>query len=267
MQKKVTIKTLRGMKRRSEKICMLTAYDYLTAKHVDAAGVDAILVGDSAAMVFAGYENTLPITLDEMLYHVKAVNRGRKRALLVGDMPFLSYQVSQDQAIYNAGRMLKEGGAEAVKLEGGEPIAPFIDRMTRVGIPVMGHLGMTPQSVHQFGGYKLQAKCERSAERLLNDAAALEQAGCFAIVLEKVPYPLAGKVSEKLKIPTIGIGAGPDCDGQVLVVDDMLGIFEEFDPKFLKRYANLATIIRQAVSTYVSEVKNQEFPTLDHSYS
>ena len=266
MDNKVTVKTLLTMKAKGEKICMLTAYDYLTAKHVDDSGMDVILVGDSAAMVFAGYENTLPITLDEMLYHVKAVNRGRKRALLVADMPFLSYQGSIDEAVMNAGRMLKEGGAEAVKLEGGSVFVPLITRLTQIGIPVMGHLGMTPQSVHQFGGYKLQGKEGDTGKMIIRDAKLLEQAGCFALVLEKVPLIVAKEIQASLKIPVIGIGAGPYCDGQVLVVQDMLGIFDEFQPKFLKKYADLAEMMKTAFRNYISDVKAGSFPDIEHSY-
>ncbi len=266
MAQKVTIKTLQAMKRRSEKICMLTAYDYLTAKHMDAAGIDVILVGDSAAMVFVGYESTLPITMEEMLYHVKAANRGCSRALLVADMPFLSYQVSDELAIHNAGRMLKDGGAEAVKLEGGRHCAELIEKLTTIGIPVMGHVGMTPQSMHQFGGFKLQGKNEKSAHKMANDAIALQKAGCFAIVLEKIPLELAKKISESLTIPTIGIGAGPYCDGQVLVVSDMLGIYDEFEPKFLKKYADLSQIMKEAFTDYINEVKQGKFPTVEHSF-
>lgn len=263
---KVTIKTLQAMKKRGEKICMLTAYDFLTARLVDRAGMDVILVGDSVAMVFAGYDSTLPVTLDEMIYHVKAVNRGRERALLVGDMPFLSFQVSEEQAIMNAGRMLKEGGAEAVKLEGGQHLAPLIKKLTTIGIPVMGHVGMTPQSVHQFGGFKLQGKGDKSAATLMEDVKALEEAGCFAIVLEKIPAELAENITSELTVPTIGIGAGPRCDGQVLVVHDMLGIYDEFQPKFLKRFANMAETMKGAFETYIAEVKGGQFPTSEHSY-
>ncbi len=266
MSQKITIKTLQTMKQRGEKICMLTAYDYLTAKHVDAAGIEVILVGDSAAMVFCGYDSTLPITLDEMLYHIKAANRGRSRALLIGDMPFLSYGLSEDEAIRNAGRMLKEGGAEAVKLEGGRQFIRLIERMISIGIPVMGHLGMTPQSVHQFGGFKLQGTNDAAAHRMMEDAHALQEAGCFSIVLEKVPMLLARQISESLTIPTIGIGAGPHCNGQVLVVDDMLGRFTDFHPKFLKRYANLAQVMKDAFNAYMADVKEGKFPTDAHSY-
>lgn len=254
------------MKRKAEKICMLTAYDYQTARLLDASGIDCILVGDSAAMVFGGHETTLPITVDEMLYHVKAVNRGRNRALLIADLPFLSYQVSAEDAIRNAGRMLKEGGANAVKLEGGKGLAPLVKQLTGMGIPVMGHVGMTPQSVNQFGGFKLQGKGVPSAARIAEEAISLEEAGCFALVLEKIPSKLAKSISESLAIPTIGIGAGPHCDGQVLVVNDMLGQTEDFSPRFLKRYSNLADTMKSAFTAYIEEVKNGEFPGMEHSY-
>lgn len=267
MPGKNTIKTVLAMKQNGDKIAVLTAYDFLTARLVDRAGMDIILVGDSAAMVFAGYDTTLPITMDEMVYHVKAVNRGRERALLVADMPFLSYQCSESEAIHNAGRMLKEGGADAVKLEGGFHVTELIRRLTQIGIPVMGHLGMTPQAVNQFGGYALQAKDDEAAERLHEDAFHLEQAGCFAIVLEKVPYQVAAAIQQELTIPTIGIGAGPHCDGQVLVGPDMLGIFTDFKPKFLKHYAHLADAMNAAFTEYIREVKEGQFPTLEQSYS
>ena len=245
---------------------MLTAYDYQTARLLDASGIDCILVGDSAAMVFSGHETTLPITVDELLYHVKAVNRGRKRALLIADLPFLSYHVSAEDTIRNAGRMLKEGGANAVKLEGGKDIAPLVKQLTGIGIPVMGHVGMTPQSVNQFGGFKLQGKNEAAAVRIAEEAISLEEAGCFALVLEKIPAEVAKNISEALTIPTIGIGAGQHCDGQVLVVNDMLGQTEDFSPRFLKRYANLADTMKGAFTAYIEEVKSGEFPGMEHSY-
>ena len=262
----VTTRSLRSMKRRAEKICMLTAYDYQTARLLDAAGIDCILVGDSAAMVFAGHENTLPVTVDEMLYHLKAVNRGRKRALLIADMPFLSFQVSAEDTIRNAGRMLKEGGANAVKIEGGKNLAPLVKQLTSIGIPVMGHVGMTPQLVNQFGGFQLQGNDEAAAARIAEEALSLEEAGCFALVLEKIPAKLAKSISQSLTIPTIGIGAGPHCDGQVLVVNDMLGQTEDFSPRFLKRYASLADTMKSAFTAYIEEVKSGEFPSSEHSY-
>ena len=267
MSDKVTTSTLVRMKQKGQKIASLTAYDYLTAKMLDECGIDLILVGDSAAMVFAGYANTLPITMEEMLYHTAAVSRGVKRALVVADMPFLSYQTSIADAALNAGRFLKESGAEAVKLEGGRVAAPIVKNLVERGIPVMGHLGLTPQSIHKFGGYKLQAKDKESAERLLTAAKALETAGCFAIVLEKIPHQVAKKVTEALSIPTIGIGDGPDCDGQILVVDDMDGRFEEFQPKFVRRYAEIAKTMRGAYKEYIADVRKGSFPSMTESFS
>lgn len=258
--KKMTVPALQQMKQRGEKIAALTAYDFLLAALLDEAGIELMLVGDSGAMVFAGHVTTIPMTMDEMLYHTRVVRRGVRRALLVADMPFLSYQTSPEDAIRNAGRLLKEGGAEAVKVEGGEYLAETIARLTQAGIPTMGHLGLTPQSIHLFGGYRVQAKEEAAAEHLLHDAQILEQAGIFALVLEKIPATLARQVSEKLKIPTIGIGAGNECDGQILVTHDMLGLFEKFKPKFVRRYAELAGEIRQAVAHYVADVKETNFP-------
>jgi len=267
MDQKVTTKTLIKMKEKGEKIACLTAYDCLTARLLDQAGIDLILVGDSVAMVFAGYENTLPIRMEDMLYHTAAVKRGAKRAMIVADMPFLSYQTSIADATNNAGRLLKESGAEAVKLEGGRVAAPIVKNLVERGIPVMGHLGLTPQSVHKFGGYQLQARDKESADRLMAAAKALETAGCFAIVLEKVPYQVAQRVTAALRIPTIGIGAGPYCDGQILVVDDMEGRFEEFTPKFVRKYANVAQEMRKAYKAYIEDVKKKAFPTLEESFS
>ncbi len=266
-KEKVTTRTLLKMKQKGEKIASLTAYDYLTARLLDECGIDLILVGDSAAMVFAGYDNTLPITMENMLYHAAAVKRGVKRAMVVADMPFLSYQTSIADAAYNAGRFLKESGAEAVKLEGGRVAAPIVKNLVERGIPVMGHLGLTPQSIHKFGGYQLQAKDKESSERLMAAAKALESAGCFAIVLEKIPHQVAKKVSESLTIPTIGIGAGPHCDGQILVVDDMDGRFEDFVPKFVRQYAHIAKDMRQAFKRYIGDVKGKTFPNMDESFS
>ncbi|MEO0089628.1 MAG: 3-methyl-2-oxobutanoate hydroxymethyltransferase [candidate division WOR-3 bacterium] len=252
------------MKEKKEKIVALTAYDYLTAKILDESGVDLILVGDSAANVIFGYETTLPIDLSAMLMFTSAVARAVKRAFVVGDMPFLSYQISKEEALKNAGLFLK-AGAQGVKLEGGEPVVPIVEHLVKFGIPVMGHLGLTPQSVHQLGGYKLQARTKEEQEKLLKDALMLEEAGCFAIVLEKVPMEVAKIVTERLKIPTIGIGAGPYCDGQILVLHDMLGLNEK-KFKFVKRYADLLTLIKKAVSEYLEEVKKGKFPNEEHSF-
>ncbi|MEO0118656.1 MAG: 3-methyl-2-oxobutanoate hydroxymethyltransferase [candidate division WOR-3 bacterium] len=252
------------MKEKKEKIVALTAYDYLTAKILDESGVDLILVGDSAANVIFGYETTLPIDLSAMLMFTSAVARAVKRAFVVGDMPFLSYQISKEEALKNAGLFLK-AGAQGVKLEGGEPVVPIVEHLVKFGIPVMGHLGLTPQSVHQLGGYKLQARTKEEQEKLLKNALMLEEAGCFAIVLEKVPMEVAKIVTERLKIPTIGIGAGPYCDGQILVLHDMLGLNEK-KFKFVKRYADLLTLIKKAVSEYLEEVKKGKFPNEEHSF-
>jgi len=261
---KITTLTLREMKARHELISALTAYDFPTARILDAAGIELILVGDSAANVVYGYATTLPIGVPEMLYHTKAVVAGVKNALVVADMPFLSYQVSLESAVANAGAFLK-AGAEAVKVEGGEPVVRAVEHLVKLGIPVMGHLGLTPQSVHQLGGYRLQATGEQGHEQLLADARALESAGCFAIVLEKVPAAVARTVSAALTIPTIGIGAGPGCDGQVLVLHDILGIFEH-KFRFAKRYAELGKAIQDAVVAYRREVKDGKFPGPEHSY-
>ncbi len=265
MAEKVTTTLFREMKSR-EKIAVLTAYDCLVAKLLDEAGIDAILVGDSAGMVFSGYETTLSVTMEEMIYHTKAVRRGVKRALLIADMPFLSYQTSPEVALANAGRFLQEAGAEAVKIEGGREMVETVAKLTGVGIPVMGHLGLTPQSIHQFGGYRVRGKSPEEAQRLIQDAQMIEQAGCFSLVLEKVPSELAEKITEGLKIPTIGIGAGPHCDGQVLVVHDMLGLFEKFKPKFVRRYAQLAEELRRAFQAYIRDVKGGGFPAPEESY-
>lgn len=267
MDQKVTTKTLIKMKQKGERIACLTAYDFLTARLLDQAGIDLILVGDSVAMVFAGYENTLPIRMEDMLYHTAAVKRGVKRAMVVADMPFLSYQTSIADATHNAGRLLKESGAEAVKLEGGRVAAPIVKNLVERGIPVMGHLGLTPQSIHKFGGYQLQARDPESAERLMAAARALEAAGCFAIVLEKIPYQVAKRVTEALRIPTIGIGAGPHCDGQILVVDDVEGKFEDFVPKFVRRYANVAGEMKKAYRGYIEDVRKGSFPSLEESFT
>lgn len=264
--KKITTETLRKMKFDKEKITMLTAYDYTTAKMVDAGGVDSILIGDSAANVMAGFETTLPITLDQLIYHTQCVVRGVERALIVSDLPFGSYQSNSEKALESAVRMMKEGGAHAIKIEGGIEIQKSIKKIVNAGIPVMGHLGLTPQSIYQFGTYKVRAKEDAEAEKLLSDAKLLEDLGCFALVLEKIPAELAKKVSESISIPTIGIGAGPDCDGQVLVYQDMVGMNQGFSPKFLRRYLDLYAEITGAVSQYVKDVKAVNFPNKNESY-
>ncbi|WP_018674671.1 3-methyl-2-oxobutanoate hydroxymethyltransferase [Riemerella columbina] len=264
--KKITTETLRLMKFQREKITMLTAYDFTTAKMVDAGGVDAILVGDSAANVMAGFETTLPITLDQMIYHAQSVIRGVERALVVVDLPFGTYQSNADKALESAIRIMKEAEAHAIKLEGGEEVAKSIKKIVNAGIPVMGHLGLTPQSIYQFGTYKVRAKEDAEAEKLIRDAKLLEELGCFALVLEKIPAALAKKVTESISIPTIGIGAGVDCDGQVLVYQDMTGMNQDFSPKFLRRYLDLYTEITGAVSQYVQDVKTQNFPNQNESY-
>ena len=263
---KVTTVSLLQKKQRGEKITALTAYDYPTAKLLDEAGVDIALVGDSLGMVVLGYDTTLPVTMEDMLHHTTAVVRGVERAMVVADMPFMSYQINLEQAMTNAGRFLQEAGAHAVKLEGGRPMAETIGRIVDVGIPVLGHLGYTPQSVHKFGGPRIQGRTESDAERILNDAKALEQAGVFAIVLELVPRELAGRVTESVSVPTIGIGAGPHCDGQVLVTNDLLGLYGEFHPKHAKKYAQLSDVILQAFKSYVEEVKSGKFPGPEHSF-
>lgn len=264
-RKKVTTLALRQKKEKGEPISMLTAYDYPTALAMDKAGIDAILVGDSLAMVVLGYETTLPVTMDEMLHHCRAVARGAKSALLIGDMPFMSYQVSVEEAVRNAGRFLQQGGMDAVKLEGGRERAETIRAITSAGIPVMGHLGLTPQSVHQLGGFRAQGKTAAAAQRLLEDALLLESAGCFSLVLEAVPARLAAYISQKLSIPTIGIGAGAGCDGQVLVSHDLLGLFDRFTPKFVKQYANLHQQMQQAFVAYIDDVERRAFPAAQHS--
>lgn len=265
--KRVRVTHFLEKKRAGEKIAMLTAYDYTFARLVDRAGVDAILVGDSLGNVMLGYDTTLPVTLDDMIHHAKAVRRGVQRALLVVDMPFLTYEVSVEKAVENAGRLMQEGLADAVKIEGGEFLAPVVRRLTGVGIPVMGHLGMTPQSVHALGGYRVQGREAEAAERLVNDALALQEAGAFAIVLELVKADVAAQVTEALKIPTIGIGSGAGCDGQVLVLHDVLGLLDDFKPRFAKSYAHLAADVERAVSEYVAEVRHGTFPGEEHSFS
>ncbi len=264
-RKKVTVRTLRAKKRHKEPITMLTAYDYPSAVAVDAAGIEVILVGDSLGMVVLGYETTLPVTMEDMLHHARAVARGAKYALLVGDMPFMSYQVSVEEAVRNAGRFLQEAGMDAVKLEGGRERAETIRAIVDAGIPVMGHIGLTPQSVHQLGGFRAQGKTAQAAKRLVEDALILQDAGCFALVLESVPTQLAGLITEKLDIPTIGIGAGPHCDGQVLVFHDLLGFFDRFTPRFVKQYAQLHAVIHEALSAYRDDVLKGRFPAPEHS--
>jgi len=264
---RVSITEIKEMKQRKEKIPMLTAYDYVTAKMVDDAGVPLILVGDSLGMVMLGYESTIPVTMDEMVHHTKAVVRGARKSLVVGDMPFMTYHISISDALSNAARFIQEGGAQAVKLEGGEVVAEKVKRLVDCGIPVMGHIGLTPQSIHQLGGYKVRGKAVEEARRLLNDASVLEEAGAFAIVLECTPAPLSKLITHKLAIPTIGIGAGPDCDGQVQVISDILGLYTDFVPKHARQYARLAGEISDAVASYMSEVRSLSFPTMEHSYT
>ncbi len=260
MQSRVTAPKLRAMKEMGEKIVVLTAYDYPVGRLADQAGVDVLLVGDSIGMVVFGLENTLPVTMEMMLPHTVAVARAATRALVVGDMPFLSYQVSMEEAIRNAGRFVQEAGAQAVKLEGGSTVAPIVERLTSIGIPVMGHLGMTPQSVHAFGGHTRQGKKESAAIRIREDALRLQDAGAFAVVLELVPSELAAEITEELSIPTIGIGAGPRCDGQVQVVHDLLNLYDKFVPKHAKQYAKLWDQIGDALKTYTEEVRTGVFP-------
>jgi len=263
---RVTITEIKEMKHKREKIPMLTAYDYVTAKMVDEAGVPLILVGDSLGMVMLGYESTIPVTMEEMIHHTKPVVRGTKKALIIGDMPFMTYHISVSDALKNAARFIQEGGAQAVKLEGGEVVAEKVRRLVDCGIPVMGHIGLTPQSMHQLGGFKVRGKAVEEARKLLNDACILEEAGAFAIVLECTPAPLSKLITQKLAIPTIGIGAGPDCDGQVQVISDILGLYTDFVPKHAKQYARLAGEIKNAVADYMSEVKSLSFPTMKQSY-
>lgn len=263
---KVTTAALCEMKARGERIVMLAAYDYPTARMIDEAWIDAILVGDSLSNVILGYPNTLAVTMEEMLHHTKAVARAARRALVIGDMPFLSYQASVEDAVRNAGRFLKEGGAEAVKVEGGRSVLDKIEAILRAGIPVMGHVGLTPQWIHQFGGFKVRGKSEATARVILEDAKELERAGVFSLVLECVPWQLAKLITESVEIPTIGIGAGPYCDGQVLVLHDLLGLSGQRVPKFVKQYAKLEGTMANALTDFKQEVKAGKFPTLEHSY-
>jgi 3-methyl-2-oxobutanoate hydroxymethyltransferase len=264
---RVTITQIKEMKQKGEKIAMLTAYDYSTAKLIDEVGIPLILVGDSLGTVVLGYGSTIPVTMDEMLHHTKAVVRGTTKALVIGDMPFMSYQVSVEDALRNAARFLKEGGAQAVKLEGGEVMAETVKKIVSYGIPVMGHIGLTPQSINQLGGFRAVGKTPEAAVRVLNDAIALDEAGAFAIVLECVPEPLSKLITETVSVPTIGIGAGKYCDGQVLVINDMLGLFTDFVPKHTKQYARLFETIKKATSDYIAEVQAGTFPTAKQSYA
>ena len=264
--RRVTTQTLRQMKASGVPIAMLTAYDYTMARILDRAGVDVLLVGDSASNVMAGHETTLPITLEQMIYHAQCVIRAVKRALVVVDLPFGSYQGNSKEALHSAIRIMKETGGHAVKLEGGDTIRPAVERILEAGIPVMGHLGLTPQKIYQFGTYKVRARTSEEADKLLEDAKTLQEAGCFGLVLEKIPAELAGRVTESISIPTIGIGAGINCDGQVLVSHDMLGLTTEFNPRFVRRFAHLAESITGAVQGYVQEVRRRTFPDREESY-
>lgn len=264
--KRITTKALHLMKKKNIKIAALTAYDFITASLLDRAGIELILVGDSLGNVFQGNDTTLPVTMDEMIYHTKAVSKGVERAMVICDMPFMSYQLSTDEAFRNAGRIMKETPAGGVKVEGGKRIAETINKITEAGIPVMGHLGLTPQSIHQFGSYKARGVKKEEAEEILEDAKILEQAGAFAMVLEKIPANLAEQVTKSVSIPTIGIGASSACDGQILVTPDMLGLNKDFHPRFVRYYANLADEIHRGVSTYISDVKDVQFPSEEESY-
>lgn len=264
---KNTVKTFLEMKKKNDKITMLTAYDYSTAKLLDEAGVNSLLVGDSLGMVVLGYKDTLQVTVDDIIHHCKAVARGAENALIVGDMPFLSYHISVEETIRNAGRIIQEGNAHCVKLEGGKDVIDKVEGLVKAQIPVIGHIGLTPQSVNMFGGFTVQGKKEEDARRIIEDALMLEKAGVFAIVLEGIPAKLAEIITNKLTIPTIGIGAGNKCDGQVLVVNDMLGIYSDFTPKFVKKYANLKVEINDSIANYIKEVKDGSFPGEEHSFS
>lgn len=267
VNRKKTILDIQKMKAAGEKLTVLTSYDYPFTRIMDECGIDVILVGDSVGVVFGGYDNTLPITMDEMIYHTRAVVRARPKALVVADMPFLSYQTDLRDARLNAGRLVKEAGAEAVKLEGGAHVADTIRAIVEMDIPVMAHIGLTPQSIHRMGGYKVQGKKEEQAQRLIEDARAVEEAGAFAVVLEGIPLKLAERITAELTIPTIGIGAGVHCDGQVLVIHDILGLCEKYSPKFVKRYGDAKALIAGAVSSYIADVKKGEFPDEGHSFS
>lgn len=263
---KNTVVTFRNAREQGKKLSMLTAYDYSMAKIIDESGIDGILIGDSLGMVVKGDEDTLAVTVEEIIYHTKAVKKGAKNALIVSDMPFLSYHISVEQAVLNAGRMVKEGGANAVKLEGGANVIHQIKAIVDAQIPVMGHLGLTPQSVNAFGGFKVQGKSEETAKKLIEDAVALEQAGAFSIVLEGIPAKVAALITKAVSIPTIGIGAGKECDGQILVYQDMLGMFTDFVPKFVKQYANTGHSMKEAIQTYIKEVQDGSFPEAKHTF-
>lgn len=265
-RKKMTIPDLMAKKKENKKITMLTAYDFAMASFIDQSGMDMILVGDSLGMVVLGYDSTVPVTMEEMIHHCKAVRRGVRLAFLVGDMPFMSYNINQEEAIRNAGRFMKEAGCDGVKLEGGLEVAETVRAVSRAGIPVMAHIGLTPQTVGKLGGFRVQGKDLASAQALLDSALALEEAGAFSIVMECIPDKLAGLISKSLKIPTIGIGAGPDCDGQVLVTNDLLGLFEKFLPKFVKQNIKLFPMIKEALGTYKEEVEAGKFPGLEHTF-
>lgn len=264
---KNTVTTFQQAKRNGEKLTMLTAYDYSMAKLIDEAGVNSILVGDSLGNVILGYDDTVSVTMEDMIHHGAAVARGAKEALVIIDMPFMSYQTSVQDALVNAGRLMKEGRAGAVKLEGGTRVAPQIEAIVSAGIPVCGHIGLTPQSIHAFGGFKVQGKSEDTARKLLEDAKAVEEAGAFAVVIEGVPKKLADLITKQLRIPTIGIGAGNGCDGQVLVYQDMLGMFSDFTPKFVKRFADIGEVMKEAFGNYIKEVKSGTFPAEEHEYT
>jgi 3-methyl-2-oxobutanoate hydroxymethyltransferase len=266
MARQKTILDIQKMKAAGERISMLTAYDYPFARLMDQCGIDMILVGDSLGTAVAGHDTTLPVTMDEMIYHAKAVVRAVESAFVVVDMPFMSYQTDVRDARFNAGRLIKEGGAQAVKIEGGRNMAETIAAITSMDIPVVGHIGLTPQSIHRMGGYRVQGRQDEQARRLLDDARAVEQAGAFALVLEGIPRKLAAEITGELSIPTIGIGAGVDCDGQVLVIHDILGLCEKYSPKFVKKFADVSGMIRQGIDDYIREVKEGEFPTPDHSF-
>lgn len=263
---KNTVTTFKDAKKQGKKLTMLTAYDYSTAKLFDEAGVDSMLVGDSLGMTMLGYDSTLPVTMEDMIHHTKAVVRGAKNALVVGDMPYMSYHLSVQQAVENAGRFIKEAGAQAVKLEGGAAFCPEIEAMTRDSIPVVGHLGLTPQSINAFGGFKVQGKSEEAARKIIEDAQALEAAGAFAIVLECVPAKLAEIITAKVAVPTIGIGAGAGCDGQVLVYQDMLGMYDNFTPKFVRKFAEVGAMMKQGVQEYCAAVQDSSFPAAEHTF-
>ncbi len=264
---RVTVATLRKMKERGEKVVMLTAYDYCTARLVESGGADVILVGDSLGMTVLGHPDTLPVTMEDMIAHTAAVCRGVSRPLVVADMPFMSFQVNAEQAVSNAGRLMKESGAQAVKLEGGEEVLPQVSAIRRAGIPVMGHIGLTPQAVHQLGGFKVQGRGVQAAKEMLVDAQLLEEAGIFSLVLECIPAEISAEISRNLSIPTIGIGAGPDCDGQVLVFHDLVGMFDDFTPRFVRRYAEAGELIQKAVCDYSADVRNGDFPGKKESFS